>query len=351
MCTVTITGIRGLDEQNGSPTVLEVTGTAVDCEKVCVRVRRPSEQPPVETAELQAEVGDDDEWVARFEVGNGDFQDRDFVCGDDNKGIVDAYCCDEPECADDLHFDSLQCGTCPEIAPLDVSVGDVCNDDGTRTVTVTTEVTPPSGDVVVVQIVDENGVGPQAQVLTGPDEVTASLFLTPGEHEVHAIVILPEGCAASASVPVEVAPCLLCPVVTVEADVGECDGRGRRQVTVTAVLEREDGGSVGGRVVRVSDASGDDELGDDLAVGSDNDGRVELSATGAFDAGQTIWVKVEVTEPGPGVCGSVVRDIDLPACVECPEIEWDTDMGDRCDERGRRRVFVTARVREQTARR
>ena len=144
--------------------------------------------------------------------------------------------------------------------------------------------------------------------------------------------------------PVEVPPCLLCPVVTVEAEVGECDGRGRREVTVTAVLEREDGGSVGGRVVQVRDASGDDEIGDELAVGSDEDGRVELTGTAAFDGGQTIWVKVEVTEPGPGLCGSVVRDIDLAPCVECPEIEWDTDMGDRCDERGRRRVFVTARV-------
>ena len=125
MCTVTITGIRGLDEQNGSPTVLEVPGTAVDCENVCVRVRRPSEQPPVETAELQVEVGEDGGWVARFESGNGDFQERAFVCGDDNRGIVDAHCCDEPGCAADLHFDSLQCGMCPEIAPLDVTVADV----------------------------------------------------------------------------------------------------------------------------------------------------------------------------------------------------------------------------------
>jgi hypothetical protein len=341
MCTVTITSVTGVEEDGGLVTVLEVTGTAAECEKVCVLAKQSGFGLNVTTPELQVEV-DNGHWTARFEQANGDFDPGDFRCGRGNKGSAEAHCCAKPECKDSFKIEDLPCNGCPIIGPLDVSVSDTCV-GGQRTVTVTAQVSPGSDGQAVVQILAGDADGP-AVVVTAPDTtVSGELQLSAGEHEVRIAVVLPASCAGSDPVSVDVPPCetgFVCPSVEIDHQVGAtCDNRGRRSVTATAQLDLGAQATLAARMVRV-DGQGN-EL-EQLASGSSPTGQLTLTATRQLNGGQTIFLRVEVTTPTG--CGPTTADVEIQSCDACPTIEPHVAMGTTCDGAGRRRVTVSVDV-------
>ncbi|MCA9906433.1 MAG: hypothetical protein KC547_21405, partial [Anaerolineae bacterium] len=170
--------------------------------------------------------------------------------------------------------------------------------------------------------------------------VSAQIDATQGPQTAVLNIVYPEGCAPQ-TVQFEVPPCEVqpvCPEITLAQSVSDvCDDDGQRQVTVTATATLASGASVSASL-------------------KDNDGNVVDTATGApASLSHTLALApgsytfaVEVTAPGGCPGASIV--VEVPQCEPetpppvCPEIHFDPEVSERCNNDGKRGVRVTATV-------
>ncbi len=346
-CQIAISGITGFrSAADAPPHRLEVAGTASECEKVCVRVTRQG--TGATTAEVEAEVGADGQWLAVLESAAGHFQAGAFVCGDpDDKIEVVAECCAARTCRDSTVFNGLTCQSerdCPSVTDLTATVGE-CNPDGTRPVSVSAAVTPNQVAPVFVQWF-HGGEDGAAASFAGPGSFTDSRDYPPGVHSYGVRVIHPEGCPeTSASVTVgdcapPPPPAPVCPTITFAApDIADdCGKNGTRTVAVSATVVHSDGAAVSARLALLGP---DGEPSAILDSGDDPSGSLTLQGATSLAPGSH---QVAVLVDQPAGCGRAVDTLEVAPCpTRCPGVAFDPpEIGD-CAE-GLRQVTLRARL-------
>jgi hypothetical protein len=151
------------------------------------------------------------------------------------------------ECAEVSVTVVAQCTGCPTVVVDPPQVGN-CDSAGNRTVTLTTHVTPATGQTVVVQWDFGGGVfGPSKVYSAAATYVETHSFAATGStastYNITLDVILPTGCQ-NVPVTVTVPPCEPPPCTLVIQDitiqVGQCNANGTRTVTATASLNNTD---------------------------------------------------------------------------------------------------------------
>jgi hypothetical protein len=129
-CQITISPPVGQETAAGQGiTTLTISGTATDCTAVRVRAQQtkrvdlftPQETVPVTNGQ----------WSVDLTVAAGDFPPGAFLCGRDNKYVIEAECADDSNCKAQFSSDLINCGDCPEV-DITVTPGDCVN--GRRTV-------------------------------------------------------------------------------------------------------------------------------------------------------------------------------------------------------------------------
>ena len=138
-CQIIISPPRGQETTAGQGiTTLTVSGTASECNTVRVRVHQT--QPVDVFTPQKITTVTNGQWSVDFTVAAGDFPLGSFLCGRDNKYIIEVECVDDPTCpVATTNFDTslITCGNCPDVN-ITITPGACVN--GRRTVHLRAEV-------------------------------------------------------------------------------------------------------------------------------------------------------------------------------------------------------------------
>jgi hypothetical protein len=137
-CTITVHQPTGEEGNAGQGLIgLTISGTAVECSQVRVRVQQT--QPtnfvtPQKTANVV-----NGQWSVDFTVAAGDFPLGTFRCGRDNKYTFEVECVDHPDCPllSEADGATINCDNCPQVNMV-ITPGE-CN-NGFRSVHILAEV-------------------------------------------------------------------------------------------------------------------------------------------------------------------------------------------------------------------
>lgn len=319
-CSLTITSVTGLAPVAGVPTAIRVTGTAAECREVSLLMRcqgAGSDGAFTGTAPVSA-VGT---WTADVSIPS---HVRNCQC---RGGIsVQAMCTSDRTCTTSF-VGPFSCEDeveeCPIAAFGPLTIGD-CNPDGTRTVAISATVTGTG--IFTAELRDSTAVldtvtGPGALTLSGSGNYGATISFS-------VVITAPVDCAGITLPAIGLPPCVACPDVGFDYDIGACDAVGNRSVTVTAEV--------------IATGTVTAELQHPLGVVLDTasgSGTLTLSHTGSYPGGTSQTFHVVITSPT--TCGESEVTVDIPACV-CPDISFITSTGDcRGDSRP---VTITAEL-------
>lgn len=315
---------EGQVDDYGNLVAIVVTGTVetCKCDRVIVRIR--CEGGSRETDYIApAGSGNTYDWEVTFHLAEGE-----RTCACDHYIHVGARCANDPNCQPAEWEGALPCdgGRCPTISGFHVDVSLECNDDGTRTVTVSANVTPGSETPVFVQWHHDDEDGDSA-VVNAPNTPVPDEFDYPADGEQHTAtleVLNPETCPPEVFDPFEVPECpgngVRCPVTTFADEVisAECMD-GKRHVTLKATLTLEEPGSLEARMLLVDPADEDNVLAE-LDHGSSDTGTLDLVSDDDYAPGDYM-VKVEVIEPDD--CPGAGQGFHVEECEgtgECPAL-------------------------------
>lgn len=226
MCEVTVIQVFGLTDNAGQLVSLIADGTAVDCNQIRVTIERTSPNATTSTQIFTANtVG---QWRAVFDSANGDFDARDFECGDILL-TVKAVCVADTNCDATEEFKQLACGptpppmppppsqpiqVCPDTSIGPPIIGEECV-NGRRSVVISGVVTPEAGTTVSARIVLNDASGQTVAVIDEAFGQTAQFSLggaahavdmLPGEYVARLEVTRPPYCGANTE-PVRLSPC------------------------------------------------------------------------------------------------------------------------------------------------
>lgn len=226
MCEIRAVQIFGLTDNTGQIISLVADGTTEDCNQIYVAIERMS--PDVTTSTRTVTANAAGQWRAVFNSADGDFNSRDFVCGEILLK-VHATCVSDTNCQDTREFKQLACGTtspplppppqqpiqsCPETSVTPPSIGEDCV-NGRRSVAISGVVTPAPDTIVSARMVlnDLNGqtvavideaFGQTAQFSLGG--AASAVDVLPGEYVARLEITRPNYCGANTE-PASVSPC------------------------------------------------------------------------------------------------------------------------------------------------
>jgi hypothetical protein len=317
-CTLTVDDVTGFTT-GGALTTIVVSGTAVNCKSVTVEITCNTEHDLLTGVPVDTSISPG-EWTATFTPVPE-------TCRCSGKIEVSVKCDDGAEfCSADDAFE-LKCepedGECPSISLTGIDIG-VCNPDGTRTFTITADLNSPSSysaelrDSLATLLGTVSGSG--MLTLSGSGDYA-------GSETFNIVVTSPMGCPGM-TLPLTGPPCLTCPDINLNHEIGGCDDDGNRIVTLTATLNSTDP-----YTAELRDAI------DTVLDSVSGTGTQILSHTETIAGATSKFFKVIVTSPV--TCGIVETEIDVPPCV-CPEIELSAAVGEECNPEGARNVAVTA---------
>ncbi len=314
-CQITVIDLVGIfPNVNQTPDQLEVTGTAQECGKVCVTVQNTLNNTT--TIELTGEVDTDGNWSIVFDANNGDFNLGDFTCGSNQKIVVEARCCNDPNCGKTRPFDVLNCRPhpqdCPSVTVEVISVAPDCDTQGQRSVTLRATISG-APDPTIYEWDFGDGQNSSSEVFSNsPVEITHNYDASgPGNSSYIAElrVVFPQGCP-SGSVTVDVPPC----------DVPPCPDRVSLEVVDDAgnIIDTENLQCLptGNYSVNVAEPSGSN-----LSFFWTVDGQLQQGATGSqfnvdLIAGSSIEINVAVVQDG---CPPLADSVTLTGCQQCPD--------------------------------
>jgi hypothetical protein len=290
-CSLTITSVAGVGVPGGTPSIIRVSGTAVDCTAVSVLVYCRG-TPFAGSATVAA----DGAWSAELPVPSG----SGCQCG--GNIVVQAVCTADPSCGTSVSG-SIECtpgGGCPRVT-VDVSTGG-CNADGSRSVTFNPTITPATPDIVVAHWAFGDGHLSAPILVPGPPASRTHGYVPGIAYTAELIIDSPEGCRPT-EVPVGPLPPCACPEVEdLTVAVSGCAGTA---VAATATFN----GSVAGTPSLCT-------FHWDFGDGTGEVVTTAPSASHAYARAGTFPAAVTV------VCGACVRtttiDVMVPAC--CPEL-------------------------------
>lgn len=304
-----IVGIRSTQDQ--PPFRIEIWGNSEDCRSIEVRVtvNRESLQPVVVSP--TAPSGD---WRAIFEEGT--HYDRDSIrCGRATVQ-VNAVCVEDSNCKAEEKYRMLECkvegSVCPTLEDLSADVSDQCNDDGTRTVTVSSRISTRSSDNVFIQWRHDDNNG-AANVLTSAGIYQDSFdYVADGNTHTACLQVLhPQGCES---------PCISFDVTECQAEVrcpsiqftsvqisDDCNPDNTRTVNISVEATGPSGAPVSAEMV--------DDNGTILASGISSTNIVQLQATHDFQPGFHL-VSIRIITPSG--CPSGEINLEIEKCDERP---------------------------------
>jgi hypothetical protein len=215
-CSITITGVTGIGLPGDKPTLIRVSGTAVECSSVNVLIYCHG-APFAAGATVDASGS----WTVEVAVP----ENSGCLCS--RAIVVQVSCAADPGCVASFSG-SIACepgGDCP-LVKLDRTVGG-CNPDGTRAVVLTADITPAAGTTVVAQWDFGDGSAGAAFVVASPTIHTETHNYAPGGPYTAILnIVLPEGCPPVSILVGTVEECA-CPEVTdLAAVVDGCAGSG-----------------------------------------------------------------------------------------------------------------------------
>ena len=185
-----------------------------------------------------------------------------------------------------------------------------------------------------VEVKVDCGSGPVAATALssgGSWSVTVPISCTCGGNiRVHANCATNPQCSADFSgvLPCEEPPPGLCPTIGFTAiNIGDCAPNGTRPVTVSALVTPSGFCSA--------------ELRDGTTTLDSGSGSTPFTLSGSGNYSGAVTFQVVVTSPS--ACAGISLPLGLPACIACPDVVIDYDIGD-CDVGGNRLVTVTADV-------
>ena len=202
---------------------------------------------------------------------------------------------------EELTVSPEECIGCPDV-DLDYEIGEACDEEGKRTVTVTAQL--DSGDPYNAELRDAadtvlaTGSGPGPQTLSHTDSYPG------GTSQTFKVVVTSPAICGDTELTIDVPQCEGCPDVSISHDFGDCED-GNRSVTVTAELDSGD----------PYDAELRDAADTVLATGS-GPGPQTLSHASTFAIESSQSFKVVITSP-PG-CGEVTDSFVVDDCTAPP---------------------------------
>lgn len=208
-----------------------------------------------------------------------------------------------------FHVDECPVAGCPTLSDPAVQAAANCNEDGTRTVTLSATVTlPATGSVEVIwDYGDSNYSAPTPVSASGNIQTTHDY--EPGSYGAQLQVLSPSGCPPL-SLGVVVQPCIPCPAFgQATVSYGGCNADGTRTVTLSVSTS-------GGTGSTVTWNYGDTNYSAPITITSSG----LVTATHNYAAGN--W-NATLSVTNPSVCGvSIEVAVDVPSCTPatCPNV-------------------------------
>lgn len=229
MCEIRVIQIFGLTDNTGQLISLIVDGTTEDCNQINVTVQHTGSSATTSTKTVTANAAG--QWRAIFESTIGDFNSKDFTCGQISQGSigVQAVCVSDTNCQHSREFKELTCGAippplppppqqpiqpCPETSVTPPIIGEDCV-NGRRSVVISGVVTPAPNTTVSARIVLNDANDQTIAVIDEAFGQTNEFSLggaanavnvPPGEYVARLEVTRPNYCGANTE-PVSVSPC------------------------------------------------------------------------------------------------------------------------------------------------
>lgn len=315
-CQITVIDLVGIfPNVNQIPDQLEVTGTAQECDKVCVTVQNTLNDAT--TIELTGEVDANGNWSIVFDANNGDYTLGDFTCGTNQKLVVHARCCDDPNCGVSQPFQVLNCRPqtrdCPTVDLEIVSI--VPNCDGGQNQQIVTLRATVSGapDLTIYEWDFGDGQTSSSEVFsTNPVEIAHNYDADSTGNVSYTAefrIVFPQGCTGG-TVTVDIPPCDATPCpdhVSLELldDAGNVVDVGNLQCLPP-----------GNYSVRVTEPAGNG-----LNYFWSVDGQLQQDASGDqfnvdLTAGATLEINVAVVQVD---CPPLADSVTLTGCQQCPD--------------------------------
>ncbi len=241
-CDISILDIYGTTNTSGDLLTVVVRGTATGCDSLLLFVVFDRSGTTTWLGYPEVTVDGSGSWIFVFEkTAYPDPFAKHWPFGLECGSTISviAQCTDDPECKDDL-IRELECheaSSCPESTWRYDGAGSC--DDGTRSVSLSCEVTSSSGDTVEAQLKQDGAVVDGPRSGTGTVTLSFTGDLAPGSYTFSVSLLTPAGCPGS-SLIVVVEDCD-CPEFEFDDDPGSCNEDNTHRSVILKAIRTDSG--------------------------------------------------------------------------------------------------------------